>query len=270
MRRKNENVKKSSQFKYFVLSFILTYAIIPFIQIYFFNNKIFDKHTISYSKGFFEDFDEKVFIRNSIISFLILIIFLFIARYFNKKKLALIFLLIIFSVNVIDLYQAGSRQWVILQKPDTVRKKIMVEDRNVSSLTIPRNSADGMISLSPNFSVGYVDEWYYERYINFLKTYAEELDESSSEKFDELMGLKDGKRIFCSHDVNYKSITGFVNDFRNYEASKLISLKIDKYNGDELVCIIETKENGFCSFIDNWDSNWTATVNGKETAQILR
>ncbi|MDQ3021435.1 MAG: hypothetical protein M3R36_12830 [Bacteroidota bacterium] len=263
---KNENVKKSLHYKYFILSFILAYAIILFTQFYFFNNKVFGNYFISYSKGFFQDFDENVFIRNSILSFLVLIIFLFTARYFNKKKLVLIFFLITFSVNVMDLYQAGSRQWAIMKKPDTSRKKLMVDERDINSLSIPRNSADGMISLSPNYSVGYVPEWYYGRYINFLQTYAGELDESSFERFNELMGLNDGRRIFCSQDTNYQSISDFVNDSRNYESTELINLKIDKYNGDELICIVETKDDGFCSFIDNWDSNWTATVNGKEAS----
>ena len=37
-----------------------------------------------------------------------------------------------------------------------------------------------------------------------------------------------------------------------------------KYNGDEMVCIIEIKEDCYCSFIDNWDNNWEAFVNGNK------
>lgn len=264
MTKKNENVKDRSRYKYFLITFILAYAIILFTQFYFFNNRVYEAYYISYSKGFFQDFNETIFIRNSIISFLVLIIFLAGARNFNKKKLTIIFLFVIFAVNTLDLYQAGSRQWAVLQNPETVRKKLMMDELIVSSLSTPRHSTDGMITLSPHFSVGYVNEWYYERYINFLKTYAGELDESSSEKFNELMGLNDGRRIFSSRDVSYNSISGFVDDVRNFESTELISMTVDRYNGNELECTIETREDGYCSFIDNWDNDWKATVNGKE------
>ena len=267
--KKLREKKQDSRFKYFVISVILIYAIILFVQVHFFNNKVFDERLVSYSKGLFENFNEKIYLITSVVSFALLISFLFASRFIkNKKTAVIVFFVAFFIVNVFDLYMANSRQWSLLIKPDTVRKKIGVDELNSKSLLTPRTNKISLISTTPVFSVVGIEEWYYERYENFLKNYSNDLTDTTGEHvlvpFEELMGLINGKRIFCSNNINYETIKDFLVDSKNYESSELIKLQIEKYNGDELAFMLETNENGYCTFIDNWDSDWKASVNEKE------
>lgn len=269
--KKNEDIKERTRFIYFVTAFISLYLIIIYVQVYFFNHKVFDYNSLNYFKSLMSpDFNEKNFIIYSILSFAVLMIFIFSLRFVNKKVIVLIFIISVFIINSFDLYHANSNQWAITKKPDTVRKRVMMDELDIISLSTPRNSEDGMITISNSFSVGYVDEWYYERYVKFLKNIENGADETKAESINELLGMNDGKRIFCSYTIENKGIDEFIDDSKKYESSELINLKIEKYNGDELICTIETKENGYCSFIDNWDPDWKVTVNGEdETVEKL-
>ena len=40
-------------------------------------------------------------------------------------------------------------------------------------------------------------------------------------------------------------------------------ITILSYNGDALSLEVEARVDGFVSFIDNWDSDWQATVDGR-------
>lgn len=266
--KKIEVLKEDPGIKYFVISFIILYLIIIYVQFYFFNHKIFEYHSLNYFKSSLSpDFDEKNFIKYSLISFSVLLIMIFAARYsdfINKERLIIIFFISVLTINSLDLYHANSNQWAVSSKPDTVRKKVMMDELDVISLTTPRNAENGMITISNSFSVGYVDEWYYERYVNFIKNYQSGANETKPENFEELMGMKNGKRIFCSYAIENKGIDEFMDDSRKYESTEIINLNIEKYNGDELICSIDTKENGYCTFIDNWDPDWKITVNGKD------
>jgi Bacterial membrane protein YfhO len=267
--KENEGSKERSRFKYFLILFMSAYLIIISAQIYFFNNKVFDFHSLNYFKSFMSpDFDEKNFIKYSISSFAVLLILIFAGRYagfIKKKNLGAVFFAVVFIINTLDLYHANSNQWAIVKSPDTERKKVTIDELDVRSLTTPRVAKNAMINISPNFSAGYVDEWYYERFVKFFKSYENGEDSTLAENFDELMGLNDGKRIFCSYKIE-NSINEFIEDSRKYESTEVTKLEIESYDGDELVCTIDTKKNGYCSFIDNWDPDWKATVNGRDVS----
>ena len=75
------------------------------------------------------------------------------------------------------------------------------------------------------------------------------------------MGVKDGRRIFLSESLAHNSIYSFLKDSLRFQnTGNLVS-----YTGDELVWELEMPINGYLSFIDNWDPDWKAYVDDKET-----
>ena len=59
----------------------------------------------------------------------------------------------------------------------------------------------------------------------------------------------------------------FINDSNVFEKSNDFSIKIfiNEYDGNNLRLEIYSENNGWLSFIDNWDHGWVATVNGEKT-----
>ena len=260
--------KNNSRFKYLLISFTVLFGLILSVQIYFYYNKVFFKDSISYAKDFSGDFDEKIFITYNVISFVLIFIFLSGRNFLKRKWLLCLFSMLMFSVIISDLYSAGGRQWALSKKPDNTRKILQMDDLIFKSLSVPREYRSGMLTMSPNFSVGAADEWYFDRYHSFLKKYEEDLNNDAegklTEDFNFLLGINDGRRIFCSSDIKNESIIDFASDVRRTDSASVISIRTEKYNGDELVCEIETREDCYCTFIDNWEDNWEAFVNGKK------
>lgn len=266
--REGKENKADSKYKYLLISFAFLFTVILSVQIYFYYNKVFFKDSISYAKDFSGEFDEKVFILYNAVSFFLIFLILAGRKFLKNKRILYFFLVLIFTVNILDLYASGGRQWALSKMPDNKRKIIRMDELIFNSLNVPREYRSGMISLSPNFSVGFVDEWYFDRYHTFLKKYEEDLNNDPegklTEAFNYLLGINDGRRIFCSSDVKTESIIDFVSDANKSDSLTVISIKTEKYNGDEMECVIETREDCYCSFIDNWDSNWEAYVNGNK------
>ena len=74
-----------------------------------------------------------------------------------------------------------------------------------------------------------------------------------------LLGVQDGQKIFFSESIGYPSIESFLQDSLRYrQTGRLIS-----YNGDELRWEIDAPRAGYLSFIDNWDPDWKAWVEGQ-------
>lgn len=271
-RRLTDN-KFIPKYKYSVITFMLIYACIIFTQFYFFNNKIYKAGEISFSKGAFQDFDEKTFIYTGVISFLIVVSVLFYGMKARLNKSAgAILLLIFFAVNIYDLYYADSNQWFNKTKTPVERKILEIDKANLSSFSVPRNYNTPFLSLTSVFSAGVADEWFFDRYHKFFRNYAEYLVNDTSDipqpsddevqALNQLLGIKDGKKIYFTDSIEYRNIFSFISDSRNYEPAEIRDFKIEKYNGDELVISFYSGKKGFCSFIDNWESDWKVEING--------
>ena len=81
----------------------------------------------------------------------------------------------------------------------------------------------------------------------------------------------EAKKIFLSQSIDHRNIVSFINDSNVFEKSNDISIKIfiNEYDGNNLRLEISSENNGWLSFIDNWDHGWVATVNG-EKAKIYK
>lgn len=252
-----------------IIMLTVIYILMLSVQLYLFKTIEVKSYTISYAKNLYREISESSFIIIGAVSFILIISSLVISKYINIKAAVTLFIISVILINTYDLYNAGSMQWASRGKTDTKRTVINTDEINMLSLTTPRNEKLSLISLTPRFNTGFVDEWSYESYKKFVENFKNSLDEENMERsllaFNELTGIDNGKRFFLSDRINSGSVPDFIDDSRRYDSLNLIELKVEKYTGDELICIAEVKSDGYFSFIDNWDSNWKAEVNGKET-----
>ncbi len=113
---------------------------------------------------------------------------------------------------------------------------------------------ENAISLTATYRVNYSDDWYFSFYRDFY--FAHDTEPQARER---LLGVTDGQRVFFSRSIDYTGITDFLEDVdgSHFEYS------IQEFNGDRLELNVEVPEDGYVSYIDNWDPEWKAYVNGQ-------
>ena len=142
------------------------------------------------------------------------------------------------------------------------------------------------------FNVGWVVSWYYARYVGFDHAIFEPFvfthnasngptfpvhygsplpmrPTSSSVDVDAyilIMGIADGRRLFVTRSVANATLKSFAEDARQLLDIDAATVEMKSYDGDTLDASVRTKVAGYVSFIDNWDPDWRACVNGKEVA----
>ena len=72
------------------------------------------------------------------------------------------------------------------------------------------------------------------------------------------------KKIFYTNTIDHNNILSFLIDSRLSEKQNKFTFELVKYNGDELIIIVNSDDDGWISFIDTWDSNWKVFINKKE------
>jgi hypothetical protein len=114
---------------------------------------------------------------------------------------------------------------------------------------------ENAISLTPTYRVNYSDDWYFSFYRDFY--FAHDAEPKARER---LLGVTDGQRVFFSRSIDYTNITDFFTDVD----SSVFEYTIQEFNGDRLELKVDAPEDGYVSYIDNWDPDWKAYVNGEE------
>ena len=199
---------------------------------------------------------------------------------FLSKFSKLMVFLTLFGVAMMDLYPVGSNQW--MQKaPEgygVARKRVLLDQMMQNSFHIPRVREYQTISL-PNFNVGWIGKWYFDRYMQFDRNIFSV--DHSKEKFryklsdlkdpellpyySAFMGLENGKRVFATKRINHSSIREYLYDAQQTESHPQYGISINRYDGDMLHLSVDVSEGVNVSFIDNWDPDWKAWINGKPT-----
>jgi uncharacterized membrane protein YfhO len=75
----------------------------------------------------------------------------------------------------------------------------------------------------------------------------------------ELLGIKGCQKIFQTRAIQYPEISKFLEDARGFGGS----WQLVDYNGDLLRLKAKMPHSGYLSFIDNWDPDWQARVDGE-------
>lgn len=182
----------------------------------------------------------------------------------------LVVALSIVAIGALDVAPLGILQWSEPRKlQDMIRRRPYVVERMKLALERPRTAIYTTVPLTPDFNLSGIEDWYYERYIGFLESQG--LDKAALKQparwrenaaFAQFMGLVDGNRFYFTSSLAHPSIASFLTDSESTEMNSRATLRVEHYNGDELELQVETDRAVYLSFIDNWDPNWTATVNG--------
>lgn len=254
---KIENVRNKHRAAYIILVF---YVAVLIIQYGAFRNKLYDKYWI----WLFRHVASKdvLFIVFAGLAFLIIWILLNLTSKINfQSPLILGIILSSFVVfSILDMGSVGANMWIYPSPlPTPTRYKLNAAKINMESFTVPRIEP-GTLSISSEFSVGNKEtkrfNWYFNRYVEFLENTEEQLTYRRK-----LLGIVDGRKLYFSKAINYPTIEAFLEDaikFKNFE-------RVISYTGDELVLNVNATTEGYLSFIDNWDSDWEATLDSKPT-----
>jgi len=193
-----------------------------------------------------------LFVLFNICSFLLLIWFLRAPRERRTSARLLAACLVVFSAA--DLWAVGPWMWMAAKKASKVPLPLNVCALDEAAFTTPRVDTHDTISLTSSFNAGLISNWYFERYAQFRSRSGGEMKD-----FDKLLGITDGQRLYFTQAIDHPSIGSFLADAARYP------LKISKfsYTGDELAAEADLPRDGYLSFIDNWDPDWTASVDGK-------
>jgi hypothetical protein len=232
------------------------YVAILLIQFHLFRNKLYDYYWTEYFKYLASK--DVLFIIFGAVAFLIMLLLLTISsriQFQSPRTLGAILAgLILFSA--LNLKSVGSGMWVDPSPWQTPKRdRVNVSQLNLESFTVPR-SEPGTVSLYSTFSVGPIENWYFNRYVQFYKS-----TENERNARNQLLGVIDAKKLYFSQAINYPTLQAFLDDaaqFKDFE-------DVISYTGDELILNVRIPTEGYVSFIDNWDADWEATVDGKTT-----
>jgi uncharacterized membrane protein YfhO len=72
-----------------------------------------------------------------------------------------------------------------------------------------------------------------------------------------LLGVRDGRRLYCVRRIDHTTPESLLQDDLGART------KVLRYTGDLLEVEVQSNSPGYLCFIDNWDPDWKATVDGR-------
>lgn len=177
---------------------------------------------------------------------------------------------VLLLVSAVDVWPVGGRIWSERQVMPG-RASFDVPAVIGRSLSLPREIRPGSISatwdpalpglrLWDRASVSIHPQWYFERYVRFLSRFAS----LEPNELKELLGLRDGRRLFLSTRIDHERVRPFLDDSGATGGQVLVT----SYDGDRLEARVELAGDGFLTFVDNWDPDWKASVDGRAAAVL--
>jgi hypothetical protein len=156
-------------------------------------------------------------------------------------------------LTALDTRPVGSQMWTY-PAVMSERKPLDVPRQIRDSFARPRTDAPGQLPTTGEFSVGVLRKWYFARYNEFLARAAGEPDARRR-----LLGVEGGQKLFLSRSITQEKVGDFLADSARFGGAA----RVASYTGDALALDVDAPSAGFLSFIDNWDSGWRATVDGR-------
>lgn len=247
-------ITNAIQHKWKILSFLAGCAFIILItQLYFYVNHAYDDYWFQWHLG---SANELAFIVFTPIALITLLLFIIGAR--PRRQTAPVFVMFV-MIAAIDLKGGNLAYWVWRNglAPTVPRTQYDLQAINMRSFEALRRDAQElnlMATLDENFAVNTMLNWYFHRYNEFLSRTVSEIPARH-----ELLGVTTPGKLFFTGNIEYERIADFLDDRIPFEH------EVVTYTGDELVLNVRVPADGYLSFIDNWDPDWTASVNGAAT-----
>src|SRR5262249_45075808 len=169
----------------------------------------------------------------------------------------------------------SNAQWAYPPHTKFVASETLIDVVN-RSFSQPRKLTPHLVDpTARDNSVGLVDGWGLIRHGLFFSQYFR-LDGSARPDVphDQITAAmrffganRDAKRLFLSSRIDFASPLDFMAEVDATAASGDADIAVTFFDGDTLRVDIRAPAHGrWLSYVDNWDANWTATVDGREVA----
>ncbi len=236
-----------------LMALIGAYAAIVAVQFHYYLNTIYDPYWFQWFRHILSHDIRFIQYGAGAFAIILAIVAVSLRLRLNQVRVLREIACIVVLIAAAETWHVGPRLWGNLKWPIRERMPLDVVEQNRNSFSFPSTDHFKTISYDDAFSVGIVPNWYYQRYIQFLSDTEGEIGARRK-----LLGVDGGQRIFYSQSIDYETVASFLGDSEQHPVSGLL----EKYTGNELILTFEAAADGFVSFIDNWDSDWRAEVNG--------
>ncbi len=216
------------------------------------------------------------------------------SRLFNYIKQKKIILFIILGLVFSEIFILSNLQWAIpygyydkgFNKYDLsinynkanknaisdLYKALMSPSLSIEKTGSGRQQGNTYYRNNKSFNINYFNHWgiakhtfLFDKYFNFNGTFKSSISDTEREKVKFFYGMNaNPQRVFFSSSIDFKNIPKYVDNVKSNNLSSNVDIKIKDYNGDKIIIIINSKVNGWISFIDNWSPGWVANINDKK------
>jgi hypothetical protein len=221
-----------------------------------------------------EFFDERFFLVTCFTIGSVLIGFLLVSRRASSTELASTLLRYVLILSVVEMFVISNYQWTTPSVPYG-ESLLDVPKLLVSEFSSPRMLSSPLIMASgaAHYNVGLYPNWGFKRhadnYLRFLNYNGKLQPGVSSGEMAAVHRFygadQKAQRIFFSARVDHRSVVDFLRDVDAIEPVAKPSIQVEYYDGDELRLTVELSRACWLTFVDNWDPNWSATVNDAPT-----
>ncbi len=238
-----------------VITLFMLYLVILGAQIYLYANKVFDESWSNFFLKWLPPQANAFVIWSGLAAFLLLETILIVSAFlpFKDGRVLSILFVCLGLFSGMEKQVVGNGIWQNNQA-FAPREQFNIYIQDVVALGTVRKSQCFEISLSSSFCTGLEPNWHYNRYRSFVS-----VSKSDRVSAGILMGQVDGKRLFFSQKIDYSEIKPFLADAAQFPAFNTVI----SYNGDDLLLDVKAPRDGYVSFIDNWDMDWKAEVDGQ-------
>jgi hypothetical protein len=174
-----------------------------------------------------------------------------------------------------DLYILSSRQWSTWneQPPIESRRAFDVLGVLAAQFSRPRDVA----ALTPMSwdrqlsGLGIYENWGFKRYADVYHRYFDrtgkprpDVDPRTVKAAMRFYGAdRRGKRVFLSHSIDHSEPAEFLADVDRTAVRIHPEYRVLLFDGDSLRLRVSAQEPVWLSYIDNWDPDWQARINGQ-------
>ena len=197
-----------------------------------------------------------------------------------KKKVTFYSLILVFVIG--ELFILANIQWAIPKgyydengynklnleplntlKNSFTKKRVSTE---VKGNTYFRNQRQFNINYFDNFGID-AHTKLYDKYFKRSGDFRKDINDETKEYIKMFWSLeKYDEKIFFSSSLNYNNINNFMRDVLENKKINNHVITYDKkiYDGDQILIKVDTKKDGFITFLDNWSPGWELYVNNKK------
>ncbi|MBN1471267.1 MAG: hypothetical protein JW925_05770 [Syntrophaceae bacterium] len=241
----------------------VSYCLIFGLQLYLFLSNRQDNYW-RYLRGPIGNF-KGLFLITGFVSSVIILLFIQWGAFLKNrlKHPHTVMLCFLVGIAAAEMWPVGAHTWVMRKSfgpsAELQSDPVLIHEGSFKS---PRISDRNTARLSPVYTVGLASRnWYFKRYVDFLQRTENEVEDRKI-----LLGIVDARKIFISGSLKHDTIGSFLNDTSRYPDTGSLVF----YDGDELIWKITMPQDGYLSFIDNWDPYWEVTVDDhKKNIELL-